>query len=485
MRIRERLVKFRWIAVLGVAAIIVVLTSLQIVEQRRYEATRVKATEVGLAELPSSRRAMAEKLKLSFLPDGYPGKMVKGSVAPHPIYGAYILNDYIGLYRRTGDTKYLDSARTVADASLRRMQPFEDGLVFWYDSDSGIDRHHRHRYYSGLTQSRYLIAFGRLYRATNESRYLTAAQQVLASLAIPVSRGGVLREYEHGIVLEEVPDKPASLVLNGWTTALQNLVAYDELIDSPEARRLIDRSIPLLVSLLPLYDMPELANSRYQLRGRVRLRLAFAPQGAVNIRQASVDIPGQERYLIPMQPRDPGNKFSSSFLEAGLEVHGDQLRVTAQDVTVQVLISMLSHPDPNRINLVIDSPSPATVTVFVQTLDYHPRGRSKASETWRELTQLSLQPGTNNLAVALPWEDVWLAAYPTKFSRLVDGRYNVYHYIHINSLRKLHDYTGHPVLAEFADRWEGYTRRWPEMEIYAGHELSFTPYRYNPSKSKQ
>lgn len=105
--------------------------------------------------LPASRLAAYESYKLAWLPDGFPGRQTDDGVRPHPTYGTDVIQDYLGLYMRTRETRYLDAARKVADAAIARMDDLEGALVFRVHPGSGVTPVPG-SYYSGLTQGRYL-----------------------------------------------------------------------------------------------------------------------------------------------------------------------------------------------------------------------------------------------------------------------------------------------------------------------------------------
>lgn len=52
---------------------------------------------------------------------------------------------------------------------------------------------------------------------------------------------------------------------------------------------------------------------------------------------------------------------------------------------------------------------------------------------------------------------------PTSWKRIGAARVNVYHEMHVRSLRALAALTGDPVLGYWADRWDGYRDRWPVL----------------------
>ena len=120
------------------------------------ESQKYGSDKVGLPPLQRTREEVYDYYKLRFLQNGYPGKQLKDRIAPHPIYGAYVIRDYLTQYDSTKDDKYLKAAVKVARASLGRMEEFKNALVFWYKPDEGLSSFPA-RFYSGLTQSRYLV----------------------------------------------------------------------------------------------------------------------------------------------------------------------------------------------------------------------------------------------------------------------------------------------------------------------------------------
>jgi len=135
------------------------------------ESQKYGSDKAGLPPLPTDREAVYDYYKLRFLPDGYPGKQLKDKIVPHPIYGAYVVNDYLAQYDSTKDEKYLQAAVKVARASLGKMEEFKGALIFWYEPDTGLTLF-PDRFYSALTQSRYLVLLGQLFKLTNDPLFL-------------------------------------------------------------------------------------------------------------------------------------------------------------------------------------------------------------------------------------------------------------------------------------------------------------------------
>jgi len=217
----------------------------------------------AMPPLPAERSAVYEYYKLAWLADGYPGRRTQHGVVAHPLYGTYVIGDYLRQWRATGKQEYLHAARKVADAGIARMERIENGLVFYYKPNVGLSSL-PNTFYSALTQARWLHRFDELNRATKASQYEAAAGQVLNSLRIPVERGGVLKQLPNGVALQEYPHTVTTYTLNGWMTAMIILNEYEGRW-ADQANELFKKNLDGLLSMLPLYDVPEIANSRYQL----------------------------------------------------------------------------------------------------------------------------------------------------------------------------------------------------------------------------
>lgn len=158
-------------------------------ESQKSSSDKSGSDKVGLPSLQKNREEVYAYYKLRFLQDGYPGKQLKDKIVPHPIYGAYVISDYLAQYDSTKDDKYLKAAVKVARASLGRMEKFKNALVFWYKPDMGLTPFPA-KFYSGLTQSRYLVLFGKLFKLTNDPLFLESSKGILESLLINQSDGG-------------------------------------------------------------------------------------------------------------------------------------------------------------------------------------------------------------------------------------------------------------------------------------------------------
>lgn len=141
---------------------------------------------------------------------------------------------------------------------------FRDSLVFWYRIDSVFNSTSK-AYYSALTQSYYAEVFAQVYEAIEEERFLQAAEQVYLSLKIPVQDGGVMHLSSKGPSIQEYPMSPNGYVLNGWFSAISAVATYARIVGDEDAERFWNDNLQTLIKMLPLYDAPLLANSRYAL----------------------------------------------------------------------------------------------------------------------------------------------------------------------------------------------------------------------------
>lgn len=430
------------------------------------EAKLLAVTEAaGLPPLPKSRAVMYNFYKLNFLPDGFPGHMkVADRTFPHPIYGPYVIGDYLYASRHSSQHPALAAAITVADAAIKRMDSRDGMLRFWYEPEWHCSKIHR-RYISGLTQARYLDRFSLLYERTRLQRFAEAAEQIINSLATPMEQGGVLAVFDKGVVIEEAPDRPYDLTLNGWLTAILLVQAYAKRSGSTRARTLVQQNINTLRTLLPLYDYPELMNSRYRLRGKQVAALVFdKPGGRFEISSARVQIPGDGSYRL----LEKAHKRSTDGWSSAYGVDGS--RATKKGVIgMHLIVSLLSSPAPNRLVFWLRANYSGRVKLNLADGDYKPTdAHLRGTPRWNSSSWQAFAHGNHRLAFDIPITAVKKAVYPTNFRKKIQGaNCNVYHFIHVSALFQLANETGDQVLLQTATQWHEYTRRWRDDPIYA------------------
>lgn len=412
-----------------------------------------------MAPLSERRSDINAYYKLGFLEDGYPAREVNGNLVPHPIYGTYVIADYLGQYRQNADKQFLDAARTVADAALARMTPLDDGLVFYYTPEMGLSSLPG-TFYSGLTQARWIATFAQIWKVTGDQKYLDAAEKSLASLMIPVEKGGVLRRSHGGSVIEEWPNaKMPDFTLNGWTTAMRLVAEYAQATGSLRAQALFNDNMVALKALLPLYDVPELANSRYRLSGPTKIRVS-SEDTKIQFRSGAIAIPDIGSF-------DFAPESSTHWENYVLADGGDE-------ITLHANLNMVSFPEENVLKVQFEASKAGTAIVEIETGEYEPLRGAAGKNRWVELQRITIGQGINEITTQIPWKSAELVAYPTNFAKKISGKnYNAYHFIHINNLRSLFAYQPDEVLQEYANKWESYVKRWPDMSVYtnAGVEL--------------
>src|SRR5699024_6353589 len=148
-----------------------------------------------------------------------------------------------------------------------------------------------------------------------------------------------------GLIIEEYPSPAPDCTLNGWTTATVILRDYAKARNDKQAWDLFHRSVRGLETLIPLYDVPQYATSRYKLTGPAAIRLQ--PAGTeVTVQSVQVDMPGA------------GTFDANSNLDAGgAALAKGPRRIKAgykQSFTVE--LSRRTFPAPNTVLFTVESP---------------------------------------------------------------------------------------------------------------------------------
>ena len=176
----------------------------------------------------------------------------------HPVFqGAYALQN-LNSYRVTGNRAYLDIATRNAQRLVDRHVESDGAWYYPYDFDfaplGDTSEMMRAPWYSGMAQGRVLSVFTRMFEATGEARWRTAADATLASMAQAPSGSQPFGSYvdsSRRLWLEEYPRYPASSsenVLNGHIVALWGLLDYWSLTGNAQAATLSKGAIATVVS---------------------------------------------------------------------------------------------------------------------------------------------------------------------------------------------------------------------------------------------
>ncbi|MGE6833189.1 D-glucuronyl C5-epimerase family protein [Priestia megaterium] len=413
-----------------------------------------------------------DRYKIKFLEDGYPGKEIGNETHCHPIYGVYVIRDYLFQYRKTKEMKYQDAAIKVANAAIHRMETFRNALVFWYKKDSPFNSTSK-EYYSGLTQSYYAEIFAQVYKLTNISIYKDAAKKVYASLKIPVSLGGVFHNSSKGPSIQEYPMSPNGYVLNGWLSTISAIKNYADILQDAEAENFWTDNLLTLSKLLPLYDAPYFLNSRYTLNGMTTVKL-FSPSTQFELQRVNLIVPDEDNYELKIDSK----RRYANFIEGSSVLQKNGKILTRKNTALlKVLLSRFSYPKENELSIKLFSPHTAKIQIFIAQPQYFPTKiiEPQKSASYHLIKEVSLQKGLNDIKVKLPWEPLDAIGIPTTFKQFGSKWHNVYHFIHIDKLNYFYGITNNKQLLDYSTKWKKYTDSWINNPLYDGLEKS--PYQ--------
>lgn len=429
--------------------------------------------EVGLPPLQSSRRTVWNYYRIEFLPNGYPGRRNGDVLYAHPIYGPYVISDYIAQYRRTKDEVFLEAVKHVADAAVEQMTQIGDGLAFLYDGKKTAVSSREGTFYSGLTQARYIEGLKNLVRLPGTDRFREPLAAIVRSLLIPAEEGGVARYTDDGgLIIEEYPSLAPDCTLNGWTTATCILRDYAVATDEDEGWDIFNQSVRGLERLVPVYDVPELANSRYRLTGVASVQVA--PSGTdVEVTDIRVDMPGVGVYGAAAAGDPAGEALKD----------GPRKIADGKAQALVLSLSRLTWPSPNNVLVTVHAEKAGSVTLGIGDGEYSPMTKNLPVDYFRELGSFPVEAGENLIEVTVPWTDAELVSYPTGFGKaLANRQFNQYHWIHVDTLGKIVDETGSDLLEYYRDKWSRYPERWAGMPQYQDQRITLE--RFDPKKHK-
>ena len=128
---------------------------------------------------------------------------------------------HINQYLKTGDAQNLKEAKIQADWLIRNLEENEKGIPVWKHN---FEWHYKKLlqpgWYSALSQGSGISLLVRIYKETNEEKYLETAKEAFRALNTDVEKGGVKFVDDEGNVwVEEYIIHPPTHILNGflWT----------------------------------------------------------------------------------------------------------------------------------------------------------------------------------------------------------------------------------------------------------------------------
>jgi hypothetical protein len=197
----------------------------------------------------------------------------RGEYYYHPVAIAQFALAKLDRANSNGSAKALRSAVVNAEKLVEVADRVDGGLYFAYPFDfslGGYERETVHApWWSAMAQGEALSLFVRLYEATGDQRWRTAADKTFATLDDIGPRKkpwSVYIDKRHYLWFEEYAgDTKPLIVLNGHMFAMFGLYEYERLTGSKKAAELFDAGATTLREYLPLFRV-EGEPSRYCLR---------------------------------------------------------------------------------------------------------------------------------------------------------------------------------------------------------------------------
>jgi hypothetical protein len=400
--------------------------------------------------------------RMVLLPDGFPGKRVGARVLPHPIWGTYLIDGFLRAYQRTHDVRSRRALLIVARAAVRRMKPFHESLVFWYEPGrtvtwTGMSR----REYSALTQAYYTDRLSAAALATGAEDLRAASEWTFRSLLVRTALGGVRSPGQVGPVLEEAPQTVPSAILNGWLSALASLKRYAARTGSTDAAALVRSSAREAAARLGRYDLANVLGIAYAGLGRLTLRLDV-PQGTA-LTGASL---GLDRRSIRLRLAVGGAASDVVQVVRCGARRARTIIATCPRLLVDVPVTSAGIAGTNSVRLTLrgTTGTPVRGTLYRGIYRYvHDRGRSVVGWTGRQT--VSGSSSIKTVTVSLSAAQIRAALTPTTFKRVGGHRINSYHRIPVQRLRELAA-EGGPAFTSYANRWSSYACRWRGHPAY-------------------
>lgn len=151
----------------------------------------------------------------------------------HPGQLAQKILPFLNGYAKTHDCEYLKRAELYANKLIDISKPYKDGLLFPVQFDFRLHGL-KHDvmiapWYSGMAQGQALSCFIRLFKITNERRYLEVSEKIFNTFTYPKSDNSIWVAYtdERGYYwIEEYPSDSPNHTLNGFIFAIFGLYDY-------------------------------------------------------------------------------------------------------------------------------------------------------------------------------------------------------------------------------------------------------------------
>lgn len=190
-----------------------------------------------------------------------------GRAVRHPPDVAQFALANLELYLGTGDERRRRAFEAAVDVLLEEAREVAGGSLSWAMAcaPTALAEGLGSPWFSAMAHGECVSVLIRAGCLFGREDALAAASRALPFLALPVADGGLLRKAapfvvgdasEDAVFLEEYPMRARpSLVLNGHVHALWGIYDHAAIGGEPASRRLLDRCVIGLRSLLPRFDL--------------------------------------------------------------------------------------------------------------------------------------------------------------------------------------------------------------------------------------
>jgi hypothetical protein len=183
--------------------------------------------------------------------DGFPRSSSRGGRAEWVIPVAQAALGYWDL--RLEDDPAGDGFLPLADWLLSTVEDTPAGLA-WLTPHPVPKYGLAGNWPSAMGQGEAISVLLRAHDLSGDQRYLEVARGAFEPFLEDVADGGLAREWDGRLVLEEYPAREPVAVLNGWVFALFGVHEFATATGDERAAGLFARSSAALIELLPRYD---------------------------------------------------------------------------------------------------------------------------------------------------------------------------------------------------------------------------------------
>ena len=198
---------------------------------------------------------------------GYPAAYHPTSIAQYALarWNAYL---------DTGDEQHKNAFLVQARWLVEHEKPLGNNTGGWPVPFALYAYNTPSMWLSALTQGNAISVLVRAYQLSHNDLFLQSARRAVRTFELDICDGGVATTVgEDGVFFEEVANKPAAHVLNGYILALFGLYDYVAYVGDSHVDELIERSLTALHTLIDEYDTGYW--SLYDLRFRIPAPLFY------------------------------------------------------------------------------------------------------------------------------------------------------------------------------------------------------------------